>query len=244
MAVEILKQRSIYDPPSLKKKKKFDEVIMITDFHDGIHHNYEHDLESVFWILLWILLERFICGRSAEDEKILAGDLSQIFQNSSECSIFREGILLDNGRLSTILLRWLTHDLEDVARRVEFLRVVLKDGYKDRALALEDNDTYSPLYTQFIQTLRGCVQTVEKMTLPNLRLSSSQTGDQGVTEQAEAKQATAAPATRPFQVKRPRGATGTKEADEEEYVPKTPRTQHNATASSARMTLRSSNANI
>lgn len=162
MAVEIQKQVHLYIPPPPEKKSK-DRNTRRTD-SPFVVHNFEHDMESIFWLLLWTLLVRFpYNGRSA-----FASTLSIIFRDSSICSPEREGVFTQGGRLCNLLANLLAPQLESIQAPLDDLRDWLLTGYLAREHNFDDLSSYSSLYEWLRATLKACQRLTREQVLPDL----------------------------------------------------------------------------
>ncbi|KAG8914999.1 hypothetical protein FRC01_003836 [Tulasnella sp. 417] len=155
MAVEIQKQVPIYYPipsmPSLDEEEPWSNLPTFT----GVIHNFEHDMESIFWLFLWTLLVRFPPKRSAEQEKEFTGILSAIFQDISRCPIDRERLFVRSGDLGAFLTRWLNPELQHISGPLLRLRRALIVGYYKREYNFGNRASYPWLYPFLLEALES-----------------------------------------------------------------------------------------
>ncbi|TRM63110.1 hypothetical protein BD626DRAFT_33149 [Schizophyllum amplum] len=185
MAVEIQKQRLIYQPPDVDYDSLTDALARSSarsrPSTSVVVHNYEHDLESIFWVLLWIYMARLphssvtpskaerhtrskdvdamiIDGvESTQSQRLVFPDpvlrvVREIFQNHSGCSDLRYDVLTSGDRFE----EHITPLFEpEVATVFLFLAVKLCKGYKMREFDFMNAATYSPLYTTFRQAIQA-----------------------------------------------------------------------------------------
>ncbi|KIO32593.1 hypothetical protein M407DRAFT_18367 [Tulasnella calospora MUT 4182] len=155
MAIEIQKQVLIYNPdatgsmPSRGRRVPQSNLPTLT----SVIHNFEHDMESIFWLFLWILLVRFPSERSAEQEKEFAGVLSAIFQDTSLCPPERERVFTTSGALDTLLKHWLNPELRPISDYLLTLREALVVGYHQRKFDFGNRPSYAALYPFLIDAL-------------------------------------------------------------------------------------------
>ncbi|KAG8950086.1 hypothetical protein FRC04_007940 [Tulasnella sp. 424] len=128
----------------------------------GVIHNFEHDMESIFWLLLWILSVRFPPERTAQQERECQRAVSTIFQNTSQCPPEREQIFTCKGALELFLKRWINPDLKLFGHLV-WLRTALAVGYLQRAFNFNDLASYAELYHYVSTVLESCRTAAEKL---------------------------------------------------------------------------------
>ena len=121
MAVEIQKQIGLYLPKS--SQENWAKLLLEGDNllkgntnlsnNHFIVHNFEHNMESIFWLLLWTLLVCFPCKLDCNEERSeFAGILSEIFQDMSICSSTCEGVFSQDGTLDDILTKFLAPEFK------------------------------------------------------------------------------------------------------------------------------------
>ncbi|KAA1476319.1 hypothetical protein DENSPDRAFT_784887 [Dentipellis sp. KUC8613] len=156
MPIEI--QRQIYIYRISSKTDLFNEELGYSAFDSSppppMIHNFEHDLESFFWFLLWTVTVR-------TGEKNTQDLVAPIFVNSSECSPAREEAITDGDHLRHRLADLLPHELKELARHLYVFRLNLMRGYVQRAQALGDPSKYSKLYSIVRQVLDHCLEISE-----------------------------------------------------------------------------------
>ena len=178
MAVEIQKQIHIYTPTVSIDRKNLLGLFTSNDCLPGntntpirrpVVHNFEHDMESIFWLLLWTLLVRFPCNLDSNEERsTFAGVLSEIFQDTSICSSTREGVFREAGTLNNLLTRFLAPELKPLQASLDGLRNVLVAGYMNRKYDSNDLSSYSTLYEFLRMTLNACQCLAQGNSLSDL----------------------------------------------------------------------------
>ncbi|KIO24428.1 hypothetical protein M407DRAFT_26139 [Tulasnella calospora MUT 4182] len=148
MAIEIQKQVLIYNPRATRSMPTLDGLVPQSNLPTltGVIHNFEHDMESIFWLFLWTLLVRFPSERSPEQKKEFAGVLSAIFQDTSLCPPERERVFTTLDALDSLLKHWLNPELQPISRRLLLLQEALVVGYYQREFNFHDRASYARLY--------------------------------------------------------------------------------------------------
>ncbi|KIO21041.1 hypothetical protein M407DRAFT_29307 [Tulasnella calospora MUT 4182] len=159
MAIEIQRQVLIYDPNPLTawSMPELDGDVPQSNLQTptGVIHNFEHDMESIFWLFLWTLLLRFPSKRSAEQKKEFAGALSAIFQDTTLCPPEREHIFTRSGALNTLLKRWLNPELQPISGPLVKLQIALVVGYRTRQFNFGNMASYAELYPYLLRALES-----------------------------------------------------------------------------------------
>ncbi|KAG9022513.1 hypothetical protein FS837_006323, partial [Tulasnella sp. UAMH 9824] len=165
MAIEIQRQTYMYRPaaskrlPPLHSNQKQPGRPPQPNPKSGVIHNFEHDMESVFWVLLWTLLVRFPPARSDAQKAAFSKALSSIFQNSGSCSPDRENLFTNFHQIfETFLGTWLNPALESMQSSLLNLREALEIGYHMRGYDFNDRASYAPLYAYLWEAIRACGQ--------------------------------------------------------------------------------------
>ena len=132
-------------------------------------HNFQHDMESIFWILLWTILVRFPCDLDSSKERSeFTGILSEIFQDTSICSLRREQVFSQAGALCNLLSRYLASQLKPLQSAVDALHFMLVSGYLARKYEFDNMPSYSRLYQYLWMTLNSSQQSIQGKPLPDL----------------------------------------------------------------------------
>ncbi|KAG9000437.1 hypothetical protein FRB90_011824, partial [Tulasnella sp. 427] len=177
MAVEILKQTLIYDEPPSLAHVVFARTAPPTTTAPSqvsVIHNFQHDVESVFWVVLWTLLMRLRSDASREKSADFHSQLSEIFQYTGDCSPRREKLLTGKNELRHLLAAWLHPKLGEMISGLDGFREVLYWAYLSRKLKFEDLVSYSSLYGYLRLLLQLCQEVVgESGPLPDLLPSCS-----------------------------------------------------------------------
>ncbi|KAG8922351.1 hypothetical protein FRC00_007541 [Tulasnella sp. 408] len=179
MAIEIQRQIYIYRPdasmefPPVDSDQEQQGSPAQTDPESsGVIHNFEHDMESVFWVLLWTLLVRFPPARSDAQKAAFSKDLSSIFQNSGSCSPGREKIFTNKQTFETFLRTWLNPALQSMRFSLLNLRAALAIGYHKRGYNFNDRASYARLYAYLWKAIRACgqIQLAPSLTTENIEV--------------------------------------------------------------------------
>ncbi|KAI0647970.1 hypothetical protein C8Q79DRAFT_1008345 [Trametes meyenii] len=128
-----------------------------------VRHNFEHGLESFFWILLWLLLTR-VPGQDCTSV------VATLFKTSGDRDIMeRFATLNDEARLQT-KLNYLKADLPwELSAGMEQMRFILKEYYKRRQDRYDDMSTYAPMYHPFRASLIRFSDAAPKGRVPLVR---------------------------------------------------------------------------
>jgi len=124
MALEIMDLIYLADPPRQPIVRNTFQVISTATVHPtrpAVVHNFQHDLEPLWWIFLWTITDRVEHEPSIEYART-------IFSGSMTASIARRAALL-----KPLELEWILKDsLVILADYVDTMRQDLLDHYKDR----------------------------------------------------------------------------------------------------------------
>ncbi|KAG9011451.1 hypothetical protein FRB90_007240 [Tulasnella sp. 427] len=134
----------------------------------GVRYHFQHDMESVFWLLLWTLLGRFprYPKPAGLDDAILA-----VFRDTNICPLTRAEIIRHENVLENYLKLWLDPiHLEDLIPYLGSIRDVLKNAYDHRPKKMDDLADYANLYSLLCWTLGECrnVLKLKQSDLPLL----------------------------------------------------------------------------
>ncbi|KAH9848245.1 hypothetical protein C2E23DRAFT_464436 [Lenzites betulinus] len=125
----------------------------------AVRHNFQHDVESFFWSLLWVSLTR-IPGQATANVLFQTNDWK--FLNTRIQVIMNQSGILHN------TLQSLRSDVrEDLFKTLRTLRWVLKAGYDDRKHAFEAMETYALVYGFFRQELTMLARNSLKSQVPD-----------------------------------------------------------------------------
>ncbi|KAI0649532.1 hypothetical protein C8Q79DRAFT_518486 [Trametes meyenii] len=114
----------------------------------GVRHNFQHDLESFFWIATWLVVTRIEGHHYADVATQLFRSKADHFQLNRRQFLIDEDVFLAK-------LQGLRSDLpEDLCVGLYMMRATLYDAYLDRESRYDDMSTYSPLYDVFRQALK------------------------------------------------------------------------------------------
>ncbi|KAH9848215.1 hypothetical protein C2E23DRAFT_862772 [Lenzites betulinus] len=118
----------------------------------AVRHNFQHDVESFFWILLWVSLTRI------PDQAIA----NVLFDMSDPYSLIaRYQVLLNAGGKLDEALRGLRPDVAaDLSNALRIMRWALQTSYDVRKHAFQAMETYTRVYGFFRRQLTTLVNDV------------------------------------------------------------------------------------
>ncbi|KAG8899286.1 hypothetical protein FRB99_006822, partial [Tulasnella sp. 403] len=126
-----------------------------------IKHNYEHDLESIFWLLLWFLTSRSTHRPAQEYGR-------KVFQHGLAPSSSRRLIFEAPEVTVSTIADALSHLPSGVFLGVTYFRDILYSGYADRDGRFKDKTTYSCLYTEARLSLEACMKVADEVEVEAL----------------------------------------------------------------------------
>ncbi|KAA1476312.1 hypothetical protein DENSPDRAFT_884235, partial [Dentipellis sp. KUC8613] len=182
MPIEIQRQIHIYEPT---KETKFRGLPLLSAIEESesprMIHNFQHDLESLFWVFLWTITVR------AGNEKTRQ-HVAQIFQQDSHCSRERELVITAGRELVRELEGLMPQELKEFLGPIRVFSYVLMNGYLSRHFELGKLSTYSELYG-FVRTLLSqCLDIAEILDIRLLPVGSSREETQAKAVRASAPQ--------------------------------------------------------
>ncbi len=125
-------------------------------------YNFQYDLESVWWIILWTLLARVT---HAPGQKYAL----EIYVNRLANSKERQRVFLDRGYLQETLERGVLHDdLRLFGSLMGEFGTKLRTAYVERKEQVMDPKTYVEIYTFMMMFLRECMWHSMKQRVPDL----------------------------------------------------------------------------
>ncbi|KAA1476309.1 hypothetical protein DENSPDRAFT_843225 [Dentipellis sp. KUC8613] len=182
MPIEIQRQDYIYWPtkavefhglPSLSTIEESESPRMI--------HNFEHDLESLFWVFLWTITVR--AGNENTRRHV-----ARIFQQDSQCSREREKVITAGGDLVEELEGLMPQELKDFLGPIRVFSYILMNSYLLREFELGNLSTYSQLYGFVRKLLSQCLDIAEILDIRLLPVGSSREDTQAKAVRASAPQ--------------------------------------------------------
>lgn len=182
--MDIIPTKSQNNPPPEAEPKKM------------VMFRFQHDLESVWWIMLWFVTLHVKHG----DSQTWAKD---VFQYSFKPSSYRGEVFTKSGRLVSGLRGCIHHNLQGCIRPLDEMRKFLVDSYLDPVTfkKMEASEPYADVYAKVYQVALGFLSLLLGSEDVFLDLPDSQADTAGQ-----------------LQVKRQRPSTqGAK--DDDEYVP-------------------------
>ncbi|TFY65936.1 hypothetical protein EVG20_g5161 [Dentipellis fragilis] len=167
MPIEIQRQGHIYRP---RKAVELEELPSRSTIEQSksprMIHNFEHDLESLFWVLLWTITVR--AGNESTRRHV-----ARIFQQDSHCSREREEVITAGNELVGELEELVPQELKEFLGTIDVFSYVLMNGYLTREFKLGDLSTYSRLYGFVRKLVSECLGVAERLDIPLLPLGLS-----------------------------------------------------------------------
>ncbi|KAJ2976429.1 hypothetical protein NUW54_g11566 [Trametes sanguinea] len=160
MAVEVQSGFSIYmEAPSSESMEDIDQPDAPASSPPAIRHNFQHDLESIFWILTWLVVTHI----PGQDCAVMSNEL--FHSKDPRFHIARLRFLMDS-RFCAERLESLRQDLPSSIRRgLLTLRAILHKRYLSRGHSIGDMSTYSPVYGLFRNVLQTIADSVPQGTV-------------------------------------------------------------------------------
>ncbi len=165
MPVEIHKAKSLYIPPERLSKIKvkgginpFGPALFQPDDSfqkeetGPLHFRFQHDLESLWWVVLWIILYR-----------IGGGNALQLAWQIFTCSARPSGARVDFfTSTADDLTEYIHEDLKPLVPHVLSIRAILRLSYQDKEKTerLMDHKEYHDIYEQMWNRLALLIQEV------------------------------------------------------------------------------------
>ncbi len=124
-------------------------------------YNFQHDLESLWWIALWVILVRI--GQEASQLYARTIYISRLI-----CTPERGGAFLADGYLAQDLERVLSPEASPFAQGLEKCRMELKKAYWYRELEGKEDDpnSYAKIYSEVGVNLLEYLKTAQNMPNP------------------------------------------------------------------------------
>ncbi|KAA1475769.1 hypothetical protein DENSPDRAFT_842618 [Dentipellis sp. KUC8613] len=164
IAIEIQRQRyfSSYRQPSRAPRTwaNIDDPSKVPAPRPLIIHNFEHDLESFFWLLLWSITTRL---RNDEIDTLV----NPIFQHNLNCSPQREEAFITENCIQQPLTNLLPDAMKKLPILIEILRDNLYCAYLERS-EIGKLESYSGLYGIVREALHRCFLTVNTSNMSPL----------------------------------------------------------------------------
>ncbi|KAG9011453.1 hypothetical protein FRB90_007242 [Tulasnella sp. 427] len=182
MAVEIQTQTRIGSSPSaysipseeeMKTNPTDDRTLPIT-------HHFLHDMESVFWLLLWTLLKRFPFDpqpdgaenptqEKSKTMEAFQSAICSVFRDTGDCPAQRIRLITSQGHLNAYLQNWLNRHLQTLITPLTRFRESLFIAYGRREIETQGIADCGSLYgnlTVLLEVCRAFVMT--NSSLPSL----------------------------------------------------------------------------
>ncbi|KAJ3016172.1 hypothetical protein NUW54_g862 [Trametes sanguinea] len=160
MAVEVQSRFSIYmEAPPSESMEDIDQPDAPASSPPAIRHNFQHDLESMFWILTWLVVTHI----PGQDCAVMSNEL--FHSKDPRFHIDRLRFLVDS-RFCAERLESLRQDLPSSIRRgLLTLRAILHKRYLSRGHSIGDMSTYSPIYGLFRNVLHTIADSLPRGTV-------------------------------------------------------------------------------
>ncbi|CDO76321.1 hypothetical protein BN946_scf184414.g3 [Trametes cinnabarina] len=158
MAVELQTEDTIYKEISGSKRLK-DYKRQKASSPPRIRHNFQHDLESIFWIMTWLVFTH-IPGQDCADVA------AKLFHSRDLRFLTNRHKFLTDKDICAHWLETLRSDLPPVL--TDGLLVMRNDfhlGYHSRGRSIGDLSSYAPLYGQIRETLEAIAASVPRGTV-------------------------------------------------------------------------------
>jgi hypothetical protein len=176
MAVELMGQEPFYVPTWPGQKMNLFELDSKASVFPHFHHNFQHDVESFFWLFLWMLIGR------VDDENL--HDYSKfIFQNSLNSCPYRRRVI----RQSTAELQYLRsifpQEMQFLLQHIWDFARGLHEAYLDRQDKFELLTTYCGIIYQGYEALKLSLDRIRETEIPmlnNLKVYTTP-GDAGLS---------------------------------------------------------------
>ncbi|KAH9848221.1 hypothetical protein C2E23DRAFT_862778 [Lenzites betulinus] len=124
-----------------------------------VRHNFQHDVESFFWILLWVSVARIPGGRATATVPFEMSD-PNVFNT-------RRQIMMGQGGIFDKILAGLSEDIrEDLSDTLLTMQWALEGSYDGRKYAFEAMETYAPVYGFFRRQLTTLANNVPPGRVP------------------------------------------------------------------------------
>ncbi|KAI0656469.1 hypothetical protein C8Q70DRAFT_935688 [Cubamyces menziesii] len=135
-----------------------------------VRHNFQHDLESIFWILAWLVFTH-IPGQNC------ANVTAELFHNKRPGFLLIRLNVLTHHYVCAEWLQTLRPDLPPVlAKGLLTMRNILYQRYLNRGRSIGDMSTYSPIYDKFRNVLSVIAASVPRGRVRLVRPAPSKVG--------------------------------------------------------------------
>ncbi|KAF8636246.1 hypothetical protein AX17_003731 [Amanita inopinata Kibby_2008] len=130
-----------------------------------IRHNFQHDLESLWWVLLWTVTQ----GINHEPSRTFA---SEIFRNEAEPPPARADVFLDSRYLMMRLDESLHPGVQEFSIPFVTAIISLREGYRTREMEekLDDIGSYSNAYRKMGIILKNLKKIIHAPTFAKVKL--------------------------------------------------------------------------
>ncbi|KAL5520234.1 hypothetical protein ACEPAG_9447 [Sanghuangporus baumii] len=179
MAVEVIKQSYNYGTPGEKSEGGIDALLKgfaDENFQEELDqtflHNDLHDLESLWWITIYIIFFNYddSDSRSNEDETATSGNLrrtvaSQLFPGTEDTHYRRD--FLSNQHTFKQGMAWIPSELLKIKTVLDLLRITLVQKYSAYESKLPDIclEALQGIHEEFYKAFDGCIQLADGIDL-------------------------------------------------------------------------------
>ncbi|KAI0650052.1 hypothetical protein C8Q79DRAFT_1101288 [Trametes meyenii] len=178
MAVEVQSGSAIYTPiEDVPQCLRMEGILQMKDAlqpagSGPIRHNFQHDLESFFWILTWLVVARVAEGQDQQHPSIsdaATTTLTLLFDRATPGFLMnRRNFLLDRAYFDARLRCLRPEDRsepsdvpgEKLYGGLFVMRTVLRACYMNRQLRFDDVASYAPAYALFREVLQDIAAAV------------------------------------------------------------------------------------
>lgn len=189
MAVEVQSGVRIYTETDDETKEELEKTSAQTDQKPPpLRHNFQHDLESVFWILSWLAITHVSTPHPKGDAERLFHSKDPDFESHRRHALRSKAFLRER-------LTCLGSDHPKLKGGLLWLRQKLHEQYMERKLDYHKLSTYAPLYHEFRDVLQGIAHAappgtvrLERPQRPKTTVESRFGGSHSRTLHLQAKQ--------------------------------------------------------
>jgi hypothetical protein len=177
MALEIHEQELLYvspedvkgsdDPPAWPSRH---DPVLVTavcrGFPSSVRHNWSHDLESFFWLLLWFLVMRLDFDSDGKECYRAWG--ARTFHSAPIPTPDRRAVFTKPGRMTESLASYLPAEHHTLAHQLEYLRKLLRASHMSRKPDEHSRAYHAPYFATARYCLQACLVHSQQpgMTMP------------------------------------------------------------------------------
>ncbi|KAI0324232.1 hypothetical protein GY45DRAFT_1375718 [Cubamyces sp. BRFM 1775] len=164
MAIKLHSDVAIYQgSPFSMRIEDSNKQVTSAESQPPIRHNFQHDLESVFWILAWLVFTHI-------PEQNCAHITANLFHSTSSQFVASRQNFLLHPKICIQWLRSLRPDLPPILTTgLVTMRAILHKHYFDCRLSNGDLSSYSPIYGLFREVLSAIAASMPRGTVHLVR---------------------------------------------------------------------------